>query len=241
MDHQQRALVLNPETEGQPPQSLPREIAWALGDRPIGASGMPGWKAETALMVALSEGLADSLELFAEDFERALAPVSPQWLADRLSDLQMAFGHITDPHKMTAWLHETGRLLEDLPQDLLSAAIDEAVKRQERGFVPSVGEIRKIADPLVAERRQIAERLRHVIVLRDRPKAAAALPTNETRRCTPQEAAEIINQVCPFVRESEEPKLIRHEGPARKPTRADYIALGVAPDVIDRMAAEGQL
>ena len=48
-----------------------------------------------------------------------------------------------------AWLHETGRLLADLPERIVFEAIDECVKEPGRCFAPSVGEIReKAAAPL---------------------------------------------------------------------------------------------
>jgi hypothetical protein len=51
------------------------------------------------------------------------------------------------------------RLLHDLPHDVLAHSIDEAIKTSKHGFLPSVGEIRAIAQPIVAEREIQIERL----------------------------------------------------------------------------------
>ena len=92
-------------------------------------------------------------------FRASLHPCNRDWLKKRLSAMALAFGHERDPERLAAWLSETGRLLLDLPQDILADAIDEAIKRSERGFRPAVGQIRAIADPAAAIRRQQADRL----------------------------------------------------------------------------------
>jgi len=91
-----------------------------------------------------------------------LQPVAVEWLADRLGLMWNAMGHSRDPGVATAWLHETTRLLSDIPGDIAADAIDEAVKASERGFMPSVGEIRKFADPMVAKRKRALVRLNAV-------------------------------------------------------------------------------
>lgn len=94
--------------------------------------------------------------------QAALQPVAFDWLEDRLTMLWTAMGHSRDPKVGAAWLYETTRLLSDLPGDIAADAIDEAVKASERGFMPSIGEIRKIADPMVAKRKRALVRLNAV-------------------------------------------------------------------------------
>lgn len=73
--------------------------------------------------------------------------------------MALAHGHERDPDRVAAWLAETGRLLWDLPHDILAQAIDEAIKRADRGFMPAVGQIRAVADPIIAQRREQSARL----------------------------------------------------------------------------------
>lgn len=60
---------------------------------------------------------------------------------------------------LALWMAETMRLLSDLPHDIVAHAIDQAVKTSKHGHMPSVGEIRQIADPLASEREQNIARL----------------------------------------------------------------------------------
>jgi len=92
-------------------------------------------------------------------YRASLTPCPRDWLKKRLSSMAMAHGHEKDPDRAAAWLQETGRLLWDLPHDVLAYAIDEAIKRSDRGFMPAVGQIRAIADPMVATRREETYRL----------------------------------------------------------------------------------
>lgn len=88
-----------------------------------------------------------------------MKPLEPRALADRLTVLWLAMGHAKGTDQAKAWLHEMTRLLIDLPGGILLEAIDEAVKQSDRGFLPSVGAVRKIAEPAVEERRRKVARL----------------------------------------------------------------------------------
>lgn len=155
--------------------------------------------------------------------EQALRPTSSDWLQKRL---RLLWKSSTVPNGLdaTAWLHETGRLLCDIPQDILAFAIDEAVKRSERGFLPSVGEIRALAEPKLIERRRNLGRLKHV---RDtEPQRKAPLAPED--RCTPEQAREIMKR---FGIEPEETAQTRaYRGPPAAPDRQWYLDHGVAPE-----------
>jgi hypothetical protein len=161
----------------------------------------------------------------------ALQPVNGDWLTDRLSTMQLACTATSgwSDARATAWLHETQRLLADLPHDIVASAIDQAVVQSGRGFLPSVGEIRAIADPRFDDRRRVLRRLESVAALPAPGTAAkpAAItpPTEEEREAI---KAEFGLTTAPY---GALPKLFA--GPARTPTREDYIALGVDPASLD--------
>lgn len=162
------------------------------------------------------------------DHERALTPVASDWLQRRLRVLwkSSAIGGSLDA---TAWLHETGRLLSDLPHDIVAWAIDETVKKSERGFLPSVGEIRTFADPKLLERRRFLGRLK---LVRDANEPSKPKPLPPEERCTPEQAREIMRQ-CGIEPEetdaSREAYRVRR-GPPRAPDRQWYLDNGVAPE-----------
>lgn len=121
-------------------------------------------------------------------YDQALAPVPTEWLAERLRLLWKS-SPVNGSLDATAWVHETGRLLMDIPQDILATAIDEAVKKSERGFMPTIGEIRKIAEPRLRDLRLERWRLEQVVA-HEEPKTAEPEP-----RCTPEEADRIRREV----------------------------------------------
>ena len=138
------------------PLSLPPSIASTLADS---AYRLEPWNAREALVGIVSTTGRQEVVQAADDVRNALQPCNRDWLKKRLASMALAFGHERDPDRVSAWLAETGRLLFDLPQDILADAIDEAIKRSDRGFMPAVGQIRAIADPLFAARRQQSARL----------------------------------------------------------------------------------
>lgn len=128
----------------------------ALDDPPYFGVAV-SWNAKRAHDDIVRSG-ADPVELLA-DVERQLTPTDHDWLADRLTVLWKS----STPARSldaTTWLHETGRLLADLPQSILAPAIDEAVRTAGDDFMPGVGSIRKIAEPKADALRRQHERLR---------------------------------------------------------------------------------
>lgn len=170
-----------------------------------------------------------NLPALISEHEQALAPSESDWLQKRL---RMLWKSSTVPNGLDAiaWMHETGRLLVDIPQDILSYAIDEAVKRSARGFLPSIGEIRAIAEPRLLERRRHLGRLK---IIRDMP--APAKPLAPEDRCTPEQAAAIIREVGLKMPETQVERA--HRGPPTAPTREDYLRWGVDPADIPGDAA----
>lgn len=127
----------------------------ALDDRPWSArSG--SWSADAAA-IRLCQSGAD-LDLAETQLRAALEPCPQQWLADRLRLLWKSSAPARSLDAK-AWAHETGRLLTDIPQDILAWAIDEAIKTSSDDFMPGVGRIRALAAAKFAQRKTQLERL----------------------------------------------------------------------------------
>lgn len=120
-----------------------------------------------------------------------LAPVSPKWLADRLKVLWKS----TVPAGSMAakeWLAETGRLIKHLPIDIVAFAIDETIRRSDKGFTPTASEILKYANPLIGERHRVRRRLDHVAHGGPHPwKNEIDIAPEDC--CSPEQAAEILS------------------------------------------------
>lgn len=124
--------------------------------------GSARWSIEHARRV-ITDNDADELAINVLAELRASArPVPRDWLADRLTVLWtmfMASRSGTDAGALTIWLAEHLRLLGDLPHDLIARAIDRAVQSARHGFIPSIGEIRSLAEPEADERDKLIRRL----------------------------------------------------------------------------------
>lgn len=184
------------------------------------------WAPQDARRVFDREGV--DVPALITDHERALTPVASDWLQKRLRLLwkSSAIGGSLDA---TAWLHETGRLLSDLPHDIAAWAIDETVKRSERGFLPSVGEIRALADPKLLERRRAFGRLKLVRDVNIERKPAPLAPED---RCTPEQAREVMLKcgIQPEETDASREAYRVRRGPPRSPDRQWYLDHGVAPE-----------
>lgn len=138
--------------------------------------GSPPWSRDWGLRVLEAKGVdCARAERALAEIEAGLRPVPIEWLADRLTLLWGVFmatrNAAADDDAVTAWLGEYVRLLADLPHDVVALAIDRAVQSARHGFIPSIGEIRTLAEPVVAERTRQAERL---ALLVQKPSAEAA-------------------------------------------------------------------
>lgn len=121
----------------------------------------------------------------------ALAPVAPDWLAQRL---RVLWKSSTPTNSMSAkeWLHETGRLTKHLPQDIVAHAIDEAATTSR--FTPTAADILAVATQILADRKLQRDRLDLLVNGPKRgpyPWEVDRLPPKVEDVCTPEEAAAI--------------------------------------------------
>lgn len=127
--------------------------------------GSPPWSPGYGVRVLAARGItADRAERALAELDEALAPVPINWLMDRLTLVWGVFmatrSSAGDEDAVTAWLGEYLRLLSDLPHDIAALAIDRAIQTARHGFIPSIGEIRGHAEPLLIERQRMRDRLR---------------------------------------------------------------------------------
>lgn len=156
--------------------SVRPELSSAVADREFVFDGGPVWAAERALDIAARNGVEQLVPAERLGLQAAMRPPSQDWLVDRLSILwtQFMVARQADPRALAVWMAETGSLLGDLPHDIVAHAIDQAVRKSRHGFIPSVGEIRQFADPLVEERERQIERLTAMETAMADPVATAA-------------------------------------------------------------------
>ncbi|WP_260928199.1 hypothetical protein [Novosphingobium sp. 9] len=123
--------------------------------------GGPAWRPEKALDALDALGVEARVPAFLTSLQATCAPADPLWFGQRLGALFVLFNptRAVEPDAFRLWNDEATRLLSDLPHDIVAHAIDEAIRRCPHGFMPSVGEIRRIADPLVTERAEQIDRL----------------------------------------------------------------------------------
>jgi hypothetical protein len=121
--------------------------------------------------------------------------------------------------------------LRDVPADILSAGCNAYVNTPGTRFFPrGAGEIRAFTQPLMTKRMRRAWRLKQLAKASDEA-------FDESTRCTPEAAAEIMEEL--GLRTETRAQLRQHLGPPRKPTRQDYIALGVDPATLDAPKTQG--
>ena len=177
--------------EGAPSmRSASPSLRQALADSPFVFDGGPAWRPENALDAAARSGVEDQVSIARRELEQAMEPAPAQWFGKRLPVLWTLFmaARQADPRALTVWMAETAHLLGDVPHDIIAHSIDEAIKTSRHGFIPSVGEIRAIADPMVAERKLQIERLARMVAALEDPEATAA---REARRVANRMAADL--------------------------------------------------
>ncbi|MEE4452879.1 hypothetical protein [Novosphingobium resinovorum] len=141
--------------------SIAPSLRLVLEDSEFAPSGQPAWTTERALDFAHHKGVEAEIPAVLQALAGAMERAPYPWFAKRLGVLWTMFmvGRSVDDRDLTVWMAEAANLLCDLPHDIVAFAIDEAIRKSPHGFIPSVGEIRRHADPLAAERRQHIERL----------------------------------------------------------------------------------
>jgi hypothetical protein len=155
--------------------SVSPSLRQALTDSSFVFDARPKWVAEYGLSLAHQLGVESEIAPTLRHLQTAASPAPNRWFAKRLPVLWTMFmaARNADPRALTIWMAETARLLSDLPHDIAAHSIDEAIKVSRHGFLPSVGEIRGIADPLRVERDLQIERLREMVAALEDPGATA--------------------------------------------------------------------
>jgi hypothetical protein len=156
-------------------RSVSPSLRLALEDSDFVFDGSAPWKPESAIDLAAQKGGEGQIAVALRGLEEAMVPATPQWFGQRLPVLWTMFmaARGADARALTIWMAETAHLLSDLPHDIVAHSIDCAIKNASHGFIPSVGEIRTVADPLVSERTRQIERLRRMATALADPKATA--------------------------------------------------------------------
>jgi hypothetical protein len=181
-------------------------------------------------------------------------PASDTVLTQRLAALGMTMAPNRAPAEAAMWLHETRRLLKDLPEDLLGEAIDECQRRLK--FLPTVAEVRALAEPEMDRRRRDHARLdamhRYVESGQPVPKMLPPQRPLLDRRgeTMSEEDCEELNRIlenlgaCSRYRPDGSRYQVKEttarradRGPPTLPTRQDYLDWGVDPAVLDRLDA----
>lgn len=198
-----------------------------------------------ALTNAKHHGFLDAIPALADKAAAALAPVDRQTLLNRLTMLGMSMPNGKSNEQVTAWMHETARLLSDLPQGVLFDAIDECVKEPGRTFCPSVGEIRDKAAKDLHRKEAHAARLRILanliaegVEIPDWVAPPHYTPPEPEPNCTPEQAAEILKEFGLPTAYGE--KLAGFLKPEPTMSRADMIAAGKVPPPIKPDAPDTQ-
>lgn len=214
------------------------------------------WTTVKALAIVADAGRLEDVPVLADRFEAVCRPCPPQDLIDRLTALGMSMAPNRPQQEAAMWLHEFKRLLGDIPRDILFGAIDELQKRLK--FLPTVAEIREVADPLLQARRQRTSRIdamrRYLESGQPIPRLAKPEPTppRNDEPIGPEEAERLnafLTKAGATTRYKGDgstfqvpaqkvgPRRIP-AGPLRAPTRADYLELGVDPTILDSIEAE---
>lgn len=199
-------------------------------------STLPGWldtsvlDAEQFFLPVVPPGQGDELRAVAKAFSASLAPGSYETRKDILRGLRVStVPRNESPEEARASFAKLIADLADVPDDILRDACRAYVNTPGTRFFPKgAGEIRAFTQPLQNRRARDAFRLRELAKASDEA-------FDESDCCTPEQAAEIIEEM--GLTGAAAATARHYLGPPRKPTRADYIALGVDPDILDRKNA----
>ncbi len=175
------------------------------------------WGANRALYELQSQGVpAKDIVQAAADVAVALWPIVHERLVDRLTALGMMMSPNRPGPEARIWVSEMARLLGHLPEDILNDAIDAVMR--ECKFLPTVAEIIAYADTPLRRRKRIAARLTSMAALAGQ--------------------GVVIRKIEPPAPEPVKPlRLVgsRPDDRPRKPTRQDYIEMGVDPATLDAL------
>jgi hypothetical protein len=237
------ALTIHRKAGGAPP-TLPTCLDYDLTHE-------REWNTLRVLAIARAQGALDDIPRLAMDMQSACQPIDRERLVQRLTALGMVMAPNRPPAEATMWIREMARLLSDLPEFAVLHAIDE--HQRTKTFLPSTAEIRTIAEPEAEKMRRQASRLdamaRYINSGQPMPRLPAPpSPAARQTRDQPLTEAEVEETNARLARlgastryrpdgsryEAESNETRRKElGPRRKPTRQDYIDLGVSPETLD--------
>jgi hypothetical protein len=159
--------------------------------------------------------------------ESRLVPATDEAIVQALSGcLTLVAPTGFDKGDRKAWLAAAAMTLQGIPPTLLDWGVAHA-----RQVVDHPSRI----VPAILEKVQTAWDMRKQDLTRERDAAAARrrLPPPEITPCTPEQAAAIMDEF-PQLKAETRAGLTKHLGPPRNPTRADYLAMGVDPEVLGK-------
>ncbi len=190
---------------------------------PLSTEYSPTWSETIGEQTAVAPQLRRELA----EVRSSLTPTPRDTLAKALtSALILCVPAGFDENDRVAWLKAACAALKDVPVDLLRRGI-EAVRLT--ADHPS-----KIIPGIMAEIEsswKIRKERERSLSEAATPRIAQPVEGDGVVPCTPEEAAEILAEF--GLKGNPLERCKRHLGTPRKPTREDYIALGVDPSVLD--------
>jgi hypothetical protein len=245
-------LTVNGKADGKPP-TMPTWALKATANQYL--TGGWGWETRTALL-EMDDASLSELPVAHAAAKALCEPIAAEPLRQRLTALGMSMAPNRKPAEATMWLHEFSRLLGDLPADILCEAIDSLQKTQT--FLPSVAEVRALADPKMEERRRVFSRLdamrRYIESGQPMPKLLPPQPKplmdrrgepmNETETAELNQILENLGAVSRYRQDGSRYE-VAERMPAKRtydrpqmPTRQDYLDWGVDSATLDRLESE---
>jgi hypothetical protein len=196
-------------------------------------NSLPAWvstrdlDAEHFYMPSVPRGRGAELRAAAAEHRDGMEPARPDQRLAILRELRLGTVARNESEvEARASFAKLNDDLRDVPADILKAACRAYINEPGTRFFPrGAGEIRAFTNPLMTQRAVRARRLSDMAKASDDE-------FDEESRCSPEDAAAIVAE---FGLRNEASATPRPVGNLRKPTREDYIALGVDPSVLDRL------
>lgn len=234
---------------------MPSVVRSVLNDG-YGGPAFEDWSAGKALAILSRDGLDRRVPDLAARAAAALGN-DAEAVAKHLTIVGASMAGSREFGSAASWLAQVQRLTVDIATDILISSCDDWQKANR--FLPTVAEIRAIAEPRMKRRRQAAARLAAMAkYLEDGLEipallpAAPAGPRPPNGPLTDEQVAEwnaimakagALTRYRPdgsryeVAKDSETPV---QPGPRRNPTYADYVALGVPDEVLRTMYVEAE-
>lgn len=190
-----------------------------------------------AAVLALSPAVREALPVAVAYADQRMEPTDPETVMARVSAvLALTAATGMTPGARTEWLTAAADALKGIPRDLLDRGVTVARSRVDhpRQIVPAI--LAEVKDAWLARRGERAA-LRALSQLT----AAPPDPSPPPARCTPDEARAIMaaHGIAPGADPTRPTRMSGGTGiPGRRPSRADYLRMGVDPAVLDQIEAE---